>query len=173
MSSKKLKVTYTPPKERYIEVAKERVFREIPELKEIRIGGYEEVSDSVFDALRFGILIEKELGDGFQYQDFFALLAAQPIIEEIYKDANQFWAEFIKLDGEAAEDAVTLARVKLRDAGLSLGKVTLKILEVLYLAAKAFSLGEEAFSKGKVLKGDFEKFGKGEEVLPALTDGVA
>ena len=110
---------------------------------------YGEVVDTITDAIGVGIIIEKELQDGFQFQDILALLQVQPVVNEIINDVPTFVSEFQKLTGETAEKAVLEARQRLIAQGYKFGQVTNFIIRSLYALATSYKFGRQAYESAQ------------------------
>lgn len=110
---------------------------------------YGEVVDSVADLLEAGIILEEELGDGFQWQDIFAALQVQPKIQEVVNDFPVFMEQFVKLNGETGKASVIAARNRILSQGKKFGKVTTVLIRGLYVLAENYSFVLESYEKGQ------------------------
>lgn len=94
--------------------------------------GYDEVADTIGDAIEVITGFESRLSDGFQFTDLFQLVDEWPKLMEIYKDRRLFFEQFKDLD--AAESAAVIDIVADR-VGQDSGWVADKALRVLNLAS--------------------------------------
>lgn len=110
---------------------------------------YGEVVDSIADAIGVGILIEKQLHDGFQWTDALALIGAQPTVQEIINDADVFVEQFLQLNPDTARSAVIQARARLITEGKKFGKVTNFIIRGLFAMAESYGTAKHFYEQGQ------------------------
>ena len=109
---------------------------------------FDEVTDSLRDVITVVAIVEKELGDGFQWPDLFALLQAQPIVNEIIRDVSVFIEQFLQLSPDNSITAVIQARQMFLAAGGVLGKASTFILRLLYGNANSYLFAETVYTQG-------------------------
>lgn len=117
---------------------------------------FDQVVDTVFDALRAGAIIEHELADGFQWTDIFGLRSIPDIVTEIVADVPDFVSQITKIGGDQAVEAILEARAKLETINKG-GKVVAFIANALTLVAKGYATGSELFE-------DFQNLLEGNDV---------
>lgn len=127
---------------------------------------FDEVIDTLVDVFGIGLTLEKELGDGFQWADAFALFKTQPLINEVINDFDVFLQQFIQLDGTRAIAAVEQARKQLLSQGYTFGKASNVILNGLYLVARTFSRAERTYDDAKDTLADFYRLRDGLSLFP-------
>lgn len=127
---------------------------------------YGEVVDTLTDAIAIGIVVERELQDGFQFQDILALLQVQPIINEIINDVPVFVGEFMNLNGTTAVNAVIEARERIKAQGYEFGDVTNFIIRSLYTLATSYKFGIEAYNQAQAQVLLFQNLVRGGAVFP-------
>lgn len=110
---------------------------------------YDEVIDSIADALEAGIIIEEQLSDGFQFQDLLAALQVQPKVQEIVNDVPVFLEQFMQLNPETAKAAVLEARQRILSSGRTFGKVTNFIIRFLFVAANNYGFALQTYQGGQ------------------------
>lgn len=99
--------------------------------------GYDEVIDTISDALEFAAFVEKRLSDGVGFDDAIALIPQYPKLEEMWNDRNLFAAQFLDLTNEEAADAVKQIAARV---GEDEGFVREKGVKAVRLAGRAFNL---------------------------------
>ena len=109
---------------------------------------FDEVTDSLRDVITVVAIVEKELADGFQWADVFALLQVQPIVNEIIRDVSIFVEQFLQLSPQNSVTAVIQARQMFLAAGGVLGKASTFILRLLYGNANSYLFAETVYTQG-------------------------
>ena len=127
---------------------------------------YSEVVDSIADALEAGIIIEKELKDGFQLTDLLAALQIQPNVSEIVNDIPVFLEQFVQLNGDTAKAAIVEARANVIARGREFGKVTNAIIKFLYVVANNYEFALDSYVKGQNQYLLWQTFLKGGDIFP-------
>lgn len=122
---------------------------------------YEEVVDTIADALSAGVLIEKDLEDGFQPRDLLSAFQVQPVVNEIINDVPVFVKQFLALDGDMAKKAVLEAKQRIGKTG----KVTSWIINFLFVVASNYDYA----MKGKAEYELWKTFISGDNVIPEIT----
>jgi len=108
--------------------------------------GFDEVVDTISDAIRFGSFIEERLSDGVGFDDAIALIPQYPVLQEMYDDRKLFAAELLDLTNEEASEAVKEIAAKV---GEDEGFVREKGVKFVRLAARAFNL--YTYAKNEVI----------------------
>lgn len=107
--------------------------------------GYDEVVDTIADALEFLDWCEDRLEDGAGFDDAIALVGQYPKLQEIYEDRKTFAAQFLDLDANETQAAV-------RDIAKRVGKeedvVRTKGIQALQIADRTFRLYHYAKGEG-------------------------
>lgn len=111
------------------------------------LASYEEVTDSIADAIEGGIILEKALGDGFQITDILAVVELQPKVQEIINDYPIFLQQFLQLKPDTAAKALSDAVARIRNSGKVLGKVTTFLVGFLENLTKTYAFGNETYEK--------------------------
>lgn len=124
---------------------------------------YDEVTDSIYDALRAGHIIEEALADGWQLTDLFSVVKSEKYVSEIVNDFPEFLDQFTNLAPEMALPAIRDAREKL-ETEVKLGKVSSFILASLEELAKSYEFAhktkvdaEAQVNRWKTLFGTFSE----------------
>lgn len=112
---------------------------------------FDEVVDTIADAFRVGIAVEKALRDGFQFQDLLVAFQQEPAVREIINDIPVFLDQFGKLTPVTAVAALSEARdlVESQNGG-SLGKVAGKIFDFLDEIAQTYAFIADTAQSGVV-----------------------
>lgn len=118
---------------------------------------YGEVVDTIADILEIGMSVEKELQDGFQVTDLFAIIPETPTIKEVVNDFPVFAAEFVQLDPVTATKAIDEAANRIYLNG-NPGKVVEKILEALQLLAESYGFAFKTYARGNELLLRYKSF---------------
>lgn len=129
---------------------------------------YSEVEDSIADVLEAGIVIEKNLKDGFQFQDLFAAIQLQPAVNEIINDAPLFWEQFMQLQPDTAKAAVLGAKRRIEQSGRTFGKVTQFLINFLYVGASNYGFALDSYQEGQRQYLMWQMLFKGEPVIPRM-----
>lgn len=95
---------------------------------------FDEVVDTVADVLELGVMIEKDLEDGFQPKDLLNAFQIHPVVNEVINDFPIFVKQFLALDGETSKKAVLEAKQRIGKTG----KVTSWIMKFLFVAASNY-----------------------------------
>jgi len=106
--------------------------------------GYDEVADTIGDAIEVITAFESRLSDGFQFTDLFQVVDEWPTLMEIYKDRRVFFEQFKDLD--AAESTAVIDIVADR-VGQDSGWVADKALRVLNLASFLYETVDIALTR--------------------------
>lgn len=99
--------------------------------------GFDEVVDTISDAIEFGSFVEERLSDGLGFDDAIALIPQYPKLQEIYDDRKIFAAQFLDLTSAEAQEAVSLISARV---GKDEGYVREKGVKAVKLTARAFNL---------------------------------
>jgi len=113
----------------------------------------EEYIDTIADVFTVGNIIEGRLSDGFQLEDLFALIQAEPTIREVVKDAPVFWEQFKVLveNWETAKvvDGLLLAKDRVVANSGPLGKISGFVFAVLTNAALSYQFAGDTLEAAK------------------------
>lgn len=99
--------------------------------------GFDEVVDTIADAISFGKFVEKQLSDGFGFDDAIALIPQYPKLQEMYEDRKLFAAQFLDLTAEESKEAVKQIAAR---TDVSESVVAQKGVQFVRLASRAFHL---------------------------------
>lgn len=110
--------------------------------------GFDEVVDTLSDAIAFIDLVEKQLDDGFQVTDLITIAMQYQGLLEIYNDRKLFAAQFIDLSAEEAKQVVEQVAER---TGKDEGIVREKAIQALRISARAYGLIDYLLKEGKVI----------------------
>lgn len=108
----------------------------------------DEITDSIADLFSVGIVLNKELADGFQLQDVLAAIQVEPTVREVVNDFPLFISQFKDLNGVTAISAVKAAKERTLSEYGSIGKIGSFIYDALIKVAGTFSFIESVVVQG-------------------------
>lgn len=125
----------------------------------------DEVTDTIYDVLRAGVLIEEILEDGFSLMDIIDAVKLQPIVNEIINDVPQFIDEIVAIDGDTVKQSVMYALRKLEDK-TDVGKVTMTIVNILYALSSSYDFSRHVYNRARIQHSLWKSIIAGESIIP-------
>jgi uncharacterized protein YerC len=108
--------------------------------------GFEEVVDTLSDAIRLFDRVDNVLADGIQFMDAMVILSEFPTLQELYNDRKLFSAELRDLN---ADESSNVYEQVAANTGTAKGKVATRAKAALDFAADAYALVEDTIVRGK------------------------
>jgi hypothetical protein len=134
-----------------------------------------EFRDTLEDAFRVIIIIEKPLSDGFQWMtDLIQFLQAQPLIQEIVNDSPVFYKDITEIIAKNPSLAVTAIKAAYNSVKLSneFGRVSNAVANTLYVLAHNADAAVKTYDIGLLQKTLWEQILKGVNLLDESTAGT-
>lgn len=120
-------------------------------LPDFAVASNAEVVDSIADILGFGLLVEKQLGDGFQLTDLLALLQGEQVVREIVRDLPVFLDEFGKLPAATVVDSLESAIARATNAEGQPGKVMTFVIDFLRQSAVTYQFADTTYRDARTI----------------------
>lgn len=117
--------------------------------------GFDEVVDTLADAIEVATGFEEKLKDGLQFTDSFEIVEQYPKIVEIYTDRKIFIQQFNDLTTEETDQAVALIAERTGKADGFIRKYAIKSLN---LAARVYRLGKHVFDEFEDIREELKTF---------------
>ncbi len=115
--------------------------------------GFDEVVDTLCDAVEAGEQLYLAAKDGFQIGDIATLLTVAPKAQEIARDGKTAYAQFVDLNPDESDEAVEKIATRLN---LAQSGIRSKIQTGLRLVTRAYRQVDQAIE----LVGDFKEWGE-------------
>jgi ribosomal protein L6P/L9E len=129
---------------------------------------YDEVADSIADAL--GVIQDGEnaVQDGIQVGDLVVILTAQGPVQEIISDAPVFLEQLKKLNPETAQAAMLEAGERIANNGKPLGVVTKFLINALWGVTTGYSDALTILNIGRRQVMEKQALFGGSDIFPGL-----
>jgi hypothetical protein len=134
---------------------------------------YEEVADSIGDALEVIQAAENALEDGLQIGDAFVLLSSEDEVREIINDTPTFLAQTKKLTAETSQASVLEAGERILSNGKPVGPITRFIMNGLWSVVTGYSSALAILQIGQSQLLEKQALIAGQDIFPPLLTAPA